>query len=114
LIPDGYAELATPLKPLAMFVEVDLGNESRKAWLKKVNEYLRYAVSGNYQRQFTHPQFRVLVLANSERRLASLRAVTASLTDKIFWFATISSISDAGFWSPIWQRAASDQKLTLL
>ncbi len=114
LIPDGYAELSTPSKPLAMFLEVDLGNESRAVWQKKVSEYLRYAVSGNFQRQFAHPQFRVLVLANSERRLASLRGATAKITDKIFWFATLSSLSDPGFWSPIWQRAISDQRTTFL
>src|SRR5580700_10449011 len=32
LIPDGYVELATPTGIVAMFLEVDLGNESLTVW----------------------------------------------------------------------------------
>ena len=104
LIPDGYAELRTPSRKLAAFLEVDLGNESRSVWREKVQSYIRYAVSGNFERQFGHAQFRVLVVANSERRLASLRTATAEITDKIFWFASFESITKFGFWSPVWNR----------
>ena len=106
LIPDGYAEIATPTKTLAVFLEVDLGTESRTVWLKKVEAYVRYAASGKFDEQFHQPQFRTLVVANSERRMASLRAATATVTDKIFWFTTQEAINRDGFWSPIWRRAA--------
>jgi hypothetical protein len=36
LIPDGYAEVALPSKTIAMFLEIDLGHESRTVWQKKV------------------------------------------------------------------------------
>ena len=104
LIPDGYVELRTPARTLAAFLEVDLGNESRSVWRAKIQSYLRYAISGNFERQFGHAQFRVLVVANSERRLASLRTATAELTDKIFWFVSFESITKFGFWSPAWNR----------
>ena len=104
LIPDGFVELRTPAKTLALFLEVDLGNESRTVWRAKVQSYLRHAVSGTFERQFGHAQFRTLVVASSERRLASLRTATAELTDKIFWFTTFESITKLGFWSPIWNR----------
>lgn len=114
LVPDGYFELATPAKTLAAFVEVDLGNESRPVWRRKVQSYLRYAVSGSFQQQFSHPQFRILVVANSERRLSSLRAATAELTDKIFRFTTFDSITRDGFWSAIWQRPADHRLQSLI
>jgi len=114
LIPDGYFELRTPAKTLATFLEVDLGNESRTVWRAKIQSYLRYAVSGNFERQFGHVQFRTLVVASSERRLVSLRAATAELTDKIFWFATYESITRDGFWSPIWQRPKDHHPQSLM
>jgi hypothetical protein len=114
LIPDGYAEVAAPQKPIAMFVEVDLGNESRSVWRKKVEEYLRYAVSGDFANRFEQTQFRVLVVANSDRRLSSLRATTAALTEKIFWFTTQAAVNRDGVWSPIWRRATGDIHQSLL
>lgn len=114
LIPDGYAEVATPAKNLAMFLEVDLGNESRTVWLRKVQSYVRYAVSGNFSEQFHQPQFRTLVIANSERRMASLRTATLTATDKIFWFTTLDAIDQDGFWSPIWRRAADEAPQSLI
>lgn len=114
LIPDGYAEITVAGKTVPMFVEVDLGTESRVVWKRKVEAYLRYAVSGRFQQQSQHPQFRVLVAAHSERRLASLRVATAELTNKIFWFATFEAVKRNGFWSPIWQRPKDDRCQTLL
>jgi hypothetical protein len=114
LIPDGYAEMATPLKTFPMFLEVDLGSESRGVWLKKVHGYLRYASSGKFGERFHQPQFRTLVVADSEKRLASLRAATATATDKIFWFTTLGAIQRDGFWSPIWQRTSGDSRQSLI
>ena len=114
LIPDGYVELRTPAKALAAFHEVDLGNESRSVWRAKSESYLRYAVSGNFERQFAQAQFRTLVVASSERRLVSLRTATAELTDKIFWFTTYESITKDGFWSPIWQRPKDHRPQSLI
>ena len=114
LIPDGYAEVVTPKKSLPMFLEVDLGHESRSVWQKKVQAYLQYAVSSSFTKQFNQPQFRTIVVANSERRMNSLRAATAALTEKIFWFTTLDAISGDGFWSPIWWRPTGDQRQPLL
>jgi hypothetical protein len=114
LIPDGYAEVATPTKTLALFLEVDLGNESRSVWQKKVQGYLQYAVSGSFAKQFGQSQFRTLVVANSERRLSSLRAATATITDKIFWFTTLDTVTSQGLWLPIWQRSRSAEQHPLL
>jgi hypothetical protein len=114
LIPDGYLEVLTPQKTLAAFLEVDLGHESLSVWKAKVQNYLRYAVSGNFETRFGQPQFRVLVITDSERRMQSLRAATSSLTDKVFWFTTFHSISNDGFWSKVWLRASSEARQRLL
>jgi hypothetical protein len=114
LIPDGYAEIVSPEKTLAAFLEVDLGHEGLSVWKSKVENYLRYAVSGDFSKRFGIPQFRVLVLANSERRMHSLRASTGNLTEKIFWFSTIETVMRDGFWSPVWFRAKGDAVQSLL
>jgi Replication-relaxation len=114
LIPDGYLEVFTPYKTVASFLEVDLGHEGLSVWKTKIQKYLRYAISGNFENRFGLPQFRVLVITDSERRMQSLRAATSSLTDKVFWFSTLHSIAHDGFWSPVWFRPNDDQRHSLL
>ena len=114
LIPDGYFELHHPTGTLAAFLEVDLGNEHRKVWAEKVKNYLQLALSGNYERKFSQTRFRALVLANSERRVASLRKVVAASTEKIFWFRTLESVHQKGFFAPLWLRPVGDDKRQLL
>lgn len=114
LIPDGYAEIATPEKSYGMFLEMDLGTEALRVWLDKVNAYLRYAGSGYFERDFQVARFRVLVLTKSAGRLDSLRKATASVTEKVFWFAKLESMEQDGFWSPIWLRPQEHNPKPLL
>jgi len=114
LIPDGYFELATPFGIVAMFVEVDLGNESLTVWKEKVRNYLQFALSGECERQFGQKRFRVLVLVNSERRLLSIRKVVSASTDKVFWFANLESIARDGFFAPVWLRPNGAERLPLI
>jgi hypothetical protein len=114
LIPDGYLEVLTPYKTLAAFLEVDLGHEGLSVWKTKIQNYLRYAISGTFEKRFGLPQFRVLVITDSERRMHSLRAATLSLTDKVFWFSTFHSITHDGFWSSVWLRANDERRQCLL
>lgn len=108
LIPDGYVEFATPTGIDASFIEVDLGHEGLTIWKEKARHYLQLALSGEYERQFRQPRFRVLVLANSERRLHSIRAAVAGITQKIFWFAMLGSVQGEKFFGPVWLRPAGD------
>ncbi len=114
LIPDAYIEVSGPEKTLAAFLEFDLGYENLVVWRKKVDKYVQYALSGDFEPIIHHPQFRVLVVTNSAPRLESLRRATAQITDKIFWFSTMDSIRRDGFWAPVWLRASGDQKVSLL
>jgi hypothetical protein len=112
LIPDGYVELMTPRGIIACFLEVDLGHESQTIWKRKAENYLELALSGKYREHFGHEHFRVLVLANSERRLHSIRTTVRVITQKIFWFATLASIRD-DFFAPFWFRAGDNQPTKL-
>ncbi len=104
LIPDGYVEFATPSGIDASFIEVDLGHEALRVWKEKTRHYVQLALSGAYQRQFRQSRFRVLVLANSERRMQSIRAAVAGVTQKIFWFAALDAVRGEKFFGPVWFR----------
>lgn len=114
LVPDGYFEIETPLGVRVVFIEVDCGTETLKVWTKKTNLYLQLAISGTFKKLFQKDQFRVLVVASSERRLQSIRKTIAKQTQKIFWLSTLEQIKREGFWSQVWLRPAGDQKLSLL
>ena len=113
LIPDGYAEFMTPMGIIPCFLEVDLGHESQTIWKGKAQHYLQLAVTGKYQEQFGQNRFRVLVIANSERRVLSIRKTVAEITDKIFWFATLASAS-SGFFTPVWYRPKENKPISLI
>jgi hypothetical protein len=97
-----------------MFLENDRGTEALTVWQQKAALYLQLAVSGEFQRRFRQPQFRVLVVTSSERRLNHIRVVVAKSTDKIFWLTTLDNIHSEGLWSPIWLRPTGDRRLPLL
>jgi hypothetical protein len=114
LIPDGYVEVETHSGVLAAFLEVDLGHERPRVWQDKVRNYLDLAVTGNFEREFKQTRFRVLVVADSDRRLDAIRQVVLPLTDKIFWFATFESIRSHGVFAPIWHRPKGENPQALI
>jgi hypothetical protein len=114
VIPDGYAELLTPTGIVAAFLEVDLGHERLLVWRDKVRNYLDLALTGNFEREFKRSRFRVLVVADSQRRLDSIRQAVLPLTDKIFWFVTFESIRRDGIFAPIWTRPKGESRQSLI
>lgn len=114
LAPDGYFEIKAPNESHQMFLEVDRGTEGQRIWKKKTESYLRLATSGEFAQRFGRQRFRVLVVANSGRRLDSIRAAVARHTDKIFWFSTFEIINRDGLWSVSWVRPKGDQRFSLL
>ena len=114
LVPDSYFELKTPIELHSMFCEVDRGTEPQKTWAKKVELYLRLATSGEFQRLFQNRRFRVLVIADSERRLLQISKTVAQQTSKIFWFSTHNAINRQGLFAAHWLRPAGDSRFSLL
>ena len=98
-------EFETPSGILAAFLEVDLGHESLTIWKQKIRNYLDFAVSGSYQRDFGQNKFRVLVVVNSERRMHSIRGAAGKQTTKLFWFANLPSLRVEGLFASVWRRA---------
>jgi hypothetical protein len=114
LIPDGYFELQNRDAILAAFVEVDRGTETLRVWTEKVRNYLQLALSGDYEKRFHRSRFRVLVVANSERRLQTLRKTVGSITEKIFWFAPLMEIQEKGFFEVLWLRPKGTETQALI
>jgi hypothetical protein len=114
LIPDGYFEVTNGGVTRPMFLETDLGTEALGVWQKKTQLYLQLALSETFTQLFRQPQFRVLVVATTDRRLRHIRAAIAKATDKIFWLSTFDQIKQHGFWSPVWLRPSGDRLLPLL
>jgi hypothetical protein len=114
VIPDGYVETEVTGNIRAMFLEMDRGNESSAVWDRKIDSYLKFATSGEFLKQFRHPQFRVLVVCLSDRRSESLARTVQKRTDKIFWFTTLDAIHRGGIWSPIWIRPNDKLRRALL
>jgi hypothetical protein len=114
LIPDGYFELLHGSSVRPSFLEIDLGTESLGVWKKKIQLYLQLAISGEFRRLFRQPQFRVLIVTTTDRRLQNLRSTVRQFTDKIFWFSTFKTINRKGFWSEAWLRPKKDQMHFLL
>lgn len=113
LIPDGYAQLQTPVGKLNAFLEVDLGHEGLAVWREKARQYRELAVPGLYQMQFHEERFRVLVLVHSERRLHTIRKAMGNVTEKIFWFATLEAVGK-NFIGAVWLRPTEDQPQPLI
>lgn len=109
LTPDGYFEIAAPEGLFGFFVEVDLASEGPGVWKSKVQNYLRYAASGQFEKRFNVPRFRVLVIAKGESRTARLRQIVRTFTEKIFWFSTLELVQTQGFWTSVWQRVVGEE-----
>jgi hypothetical protein len=114
LIPDGYVEITTPAEIRAAFVEVDRGPETLKVWQEKVRKYFALANSGQFEPAFHQSHFRVLVVATSERRMHSIRKTIAEMTDKVFWFATLDSLSNGGVFGTVWLMPRDEERRTLI
>jgi hypothetical protein len=114
LIPDGYLEFSAKDQVIGCFLEIDLGGESLKVWTEKVRNYLQLALTGIFERVFRQPSFRVLVIANSERRMQSIRKAVLPMTAKIFWFATLADVQGPRFFDPVWLRPKGDERAPLI
>lgn len=112
--PDAYFEIVITNAVRFVFLEVDKSTESKKTWRKKTASYLSFALSGAFEKQFNRSQFRVLVITTTQQQLRRIQSAVSEQTSKVFWLTTFSDIKTLGFFSAIWQRPNSQEKVQLL
>jgi len=116
LIPDSYLILETPLGRGHFFLELDRGTMSTKRFQAKIQAYLAYRESGEYERRYKAKTVRVLTVTLGEKRLAHLKEVTEAAGGKSwFWFGVLSQLDVEHVLSaPVWQKAGQDGFYTLV
>lgn len=91
-----------------------VGSEALGVWQKKIERYLRLALSGEFQRLSGRARFKVAVIAETESRSESIKKLSAKIHGQDIRFTSFEIINRESFWSPIWQRPTGDQKESLL
>jgi len=114
LMPDGYFEVRQRDTVFPMFLEMDLGTETSKAWRRKAELYLKFALGGEFERIFLVKRFQVLVVLPSTRRMEAVRETIAKRTEKLFWLSTRDQVRSEGFMAPIWLRPVGHAKVPLV
>jgi hypothetical protein len=113
VIPDAYVEIARGDRQRAFFIEVDLATEPLSTWRRKAARYVALAHSGAFAPTFGPPQFGVVVLLPSERRLATVRTTIAGVTSKLFFLTTFDRADNGPLTSATWWRPTGDQPVAL-
>lgn len=115
VIPDAYLEFQVGTPTFCAFVEYDRGTETLGRFERKTRAYLDAAYSGAFERTFHRKFFRLLVVTDTDRRLATLSATVARLTDKIVRLTTLAELSASGPLASIWRRpgVSTSQSLTV-
>ena len=115
ITPDAYMEFKTQgvNEKQPVFLEVDLGTETSRVWDSKIDRYLKMAASGDFERMFRRPRFKVAVVCTSERRMESLRRIVRKHTDKIFYFSLLQTIKSDGMRTAHWLRPEGEQRFPL-
>ena len=104
VIPDAYLEFQVGTPTYCAFAEYDRGTETLGRFERKVRAYLEAAYSGAFERTFHRKYFRLLVITDTDRRLATLSAAVARHTDKIVRLTTLAELSTSGPLASIWRR----------
>ncbi len=91
--PDAFFGLRTVDGNSYFFLEVDMGTEALRRFAEKVAAYKQYWKFGKYTKAHSFNHFRVLTVAESERRLVNLIDSTAKAGGKnMFLFATFAEV----------------------
>jgi len=108
LVPDAYVEYSHAGLMYAAFIELDRGTETHARIERKARTYADLAFTGRFERMFGRQFFRCLVVAESERRLKTLKQTIHRVTNRLFRLTTLDAIRTHGPIGSIWQRPDSD------
>ena len=115
IFPDAYFRIKHQEKDYNFFLEIDHSTESGKRIKKKVESYLDYGLSGDFEKQFGFTYFRLLIVSKTLVRLKSLLRTIEKVTDKSFFWLTIEkNISPEKISDKIWSRSNANGLFSLL
>jgi hypothetical protein len=114
IVPDAYLEYEVAGLTYCAFVEYDRGTETLGRIERKVRAYLDLAQSGRFERTFKRRFFRLCLVTDSARRLATIAEATARITDRVVRLTTLQELSRHGPLMSIWRRpgASASESLT--
>ena len=117
IYPDAYFRLGYSDKTYNFFLEIDRSVESRKRIKKKMEDYLDYGLTGDFERQFgfQNKHFRLLIVCKTLVRLKTLLRIIEKVTDKSFcWLAVEKDVSPEKILSSIWFRSNKEGRFSLI
>lgn len=113
--PDAFFGIQSGRGKHIFFLEVDMGTETLARFAEKVVAYKRYWKSRQYTEEYGFNHFRVLTVAESERRLANLRWATREAGgQRMFLFTTLRAIQENSPLGNVWLSPISDLPTSLL
>ena len=113
--PDAFLGIQTGRGKCIFFLEVDMGTETLTRFAEKIVAYKRYWKSRQYTEEYGFNHFRVLTVAESERRLANLRRATGNAGgQRMFLFTTFRALQSNSPLGCIWLSPLSDSPISLL
>ena len=115
LYPDAYMRFRHDGEVRNCFLEVDRSIESRQRIRKKIEFYLDYGLSGDFENRFGPGHFRLLIVCKTMERLKSLSKIVQSVTDKSFCWLTVSrNVSPGRILNRIWRRSNKEGEYSLI
>lgn len=97
------------------FIEADLGTETLSRFAEKIIAYKQFWKLGQYTEKYGYRNFRVLTIAESDRRLTNLIDVTRKAGGKnMFLFTTFKDMNDYTPLGRIWLTPISSLPINLL
>ncbi len=113
--PDAFFGIKSGRGKHIFFLEVDMGTEPLSRFAEKVVAYKRYWKSRQYTEEYGFNHFRVLTVAESERRLANLIKATGKAGGRqMFLFTTFGAIHASSPLGSIWLSPFLDSPTSLL
>ncbi|MCL4473068.1 MAG: replication-relaxation family protein [Actinobacteria bacterium] len=113
--PDAFFGIQSGRGKHIFFLEVDMGTETLSRFAEKVTAYKRYWKSRQYTEEYGFNHFRVLTVAESERRLVNLIQATGKAGGRqMFLFTTFSEIQRKSPLGSIWLSPFTDSPTSLL
>lgn len=113
--PDAFFGIQSGRGKHIFFLEVDMGTETLSRFAEKVIAYKRYWKSHKYTEEYGFNHFRVLTVAESERRLKNLIQATGKAGGRqMFLFTTFAKIQRTSPLGSIWLSPHTNLPTSLL